>query len=374
LARTQLRRSSSSAREDRTSDGPPSKLKRSRTAVVALIGLGFHLLVNDAAAQALQDAWTNPIGTTGLYQGAQDVVVNGVTFHRPAIDFLGEGTISTCPGRTNVSTYTPYEANCVDPYTLAPMAGGEAVIRYTAQNEFSIEPVPPHAGLPCNDSANSNSCSDMLLTATLWGTNDNPLQPRAEVERTRPRRPDTIVIPPREVAATVLELAPAPAPSALYDGLAETQALRFESSGKISGTCLYWSRPRWVGRTPTYEFTMLACTWDLQGTIVSAAPCPTEGCEYFQSSAVVAPPSVVIAAENPFGTAVGWRFNWAGSSPYTIWADVQAIEVVYGIQTDLRAPHWQLRYAFDVDDSGDIIGYGRLDGYNRGFLILHEGS
>ena len=159
----------------------------------------FQIIFNDAAGQALQDAWTNPIGTTYQYQCSEAVVVDGVTLRRPldcatsqpllqgqqpvfqqdgdglpVVDFVGDGSVYTCPGGTNVSAYTPYQvANCIDPYTLTPMAAGEAVIRYVSQNKFSIEPVPSHSGVPCNDSANSNNCSDMLLTATLEGTRGN---------------------------------------------------------------------------------------------------------------------------------------------------------------------------------------------------------
>ncbi len=169
-------------------------------------GLGnFELILNDPTGKVMQDAWTNPVGTTYKYAYTctapacigpnvpadasgnplspeqQPVYQRDPVSGLPIVDFLGDGTLTTCPGGTDTSTYTAYQrANCIDPYTLTPMAAGEAVVRYLSMNKYTIEPVPPVSGVQCGSSGNSTSnCSDMVLTATLEGTRGNDAWVRA---------------------------------------------------------------------------------------------------------------------------------------------------------------------------------------------------
>jgi large repetitive protein len=172
-------------------------------------GLGmFTLLLADPAGQALQDAFAYPIGTTYKYEtcSASDSrpCRNGVPVlpgeqpnflldadGAPIVDFLGNATIQTCPGPTPgqnpTAGYTPYQrANCVDPYSLAPLARGEAVIRYLSMDKYSIEAVPPPRGTDCGATRPTSGppdCSDMLLTGTFEGTRQND----AWVRATEPR-------------------------------------------------------------------------------------------------------------------------------------------------------------------------------------------
>ena len=166
----------------------------------------FKYIIADPAGPMLQNAFADPIGTTYLYQCSNSVNVGGaivkqpidcgtglpvVQGHQPQFqydpvtnlpvrDFVGDGNVYSCPGGTNFAAYTPYQlANCIDPYTLAPMGIGEAVVRYLPQNKYTLEPVPPANGVPCGDTANSSACADMLLTATLEGTRGNDAWIRA---------------------------------------------------------------------------------------------------------------------------------------------------------------------------------------------------
>jgi hypothetical protein len=163
---------------------------------------GFTIIVSDAIDKVTQDAFANPLGTTYAYactmpNGAPAVAsVNAAgtitcpsppiplrqseqpTFQldaggAPVVDFLGDGTLKSCPGNTkSVSAYTPYEvANCLDPYTRAPLAVGEAVVRYLTADKYTIEPVPPG-----ND-------PNWLLTGTLEGTRGNDAWVRASEPR-----------------------------------------------------------------------------------------------------------------------------------------------------------------------------------------------
>jgi hypothetical protein len=174
----------------------------------------FTLFVTDPVGAVKQDAFAYPIGTTYKYhcqtvagrpaacgmgcmsapdgtnvcpdssalaQGDQPQFEIDSSTGLPVIAFLGNGTIQTCPGPKGASGtdgYTPYQrANCLDPYTLTPLAAGEAVVRYLPMNKYSIEPVVPAAGTECNSS--TKDCSDMLLTATLEGGRTNDAWVRA---------------------------------------------------------------------------------------------------------------------------------------------------------------------------------------------------
>ena len=79
----------------------------------------------------MQDAYTNPLGTTYKYaytctapacigpnvpadasgnplsQEQQPVYARDPGTGLPIVDFLGDGTLTTCPGGTDTSTYTP---------------------------------------------------------------------------------------------------------------------------------------------------------------------------------------------------------------------------------------------------------------------------
>ena len=168
----------------------------------------FTLLLSDPAGQVLQDAFAYPVGTTYKYEtcGPNNPrpCKNGVSVPQgeqpnfllddegsPIVDFLGDGTLLTCPGPTPgnnpTAGYTPYQrANCVDPYTLAPLDRGEAVIRYLSMNKYAIEPVPPPRGTTCLGNSFFErlvDCSDMLLTATLEGTRQNDVWVRASEPR-----------------------------------------------------------------------------------------------------------------------------------------------------------------------------------------------
>jgi hypothetical protein len=151
----------------------------------------FSLIITDPIGKVNQDHFAYPLGTTYKYAHTMPdgrpadangrplwpeqqpeflYDVNGL----PVVDFMGDGTIKTCPGGPP-SGYTPYQkANCVDPYTLQPLAAGEAVIRNLAGNKTTIEPVPPP------------ELADMLLTATLEGSRGNdtwirPGEPRYNI-------------------------------------------------------------------------------------------------------------------------------------------------------------------------------------------------
>src|SRR5262249_10629283 len=131
----------------------------------------------------------NPDGTitcgdsAALNQGDQADFLIDPDSGVPVVDFLGDGTLQTCPGPRGPSGtdgYTAYQrANCVDPYTLAPLSIGEAVVRFSPRNKSPTEPVPPPSGTTCGATAPSNNCSDMLLTATLEGTRTNDAWVRA---------------------------------------------------------------------------------------------------------------------------------------------------------------------------------------------------
>lgn len=170
----------------------------------------FQLLLSDPAGQVMQDAFAYPVGTTYKYkysctapacigpnvpadadgnplpQGQQpEFQLDADGF--PVVDFMGDGTLTSCPGG-DPSTYNPYQkANCIDPYTLVPMTTGEAVVRYLAADKYTIEPIPTRAGTFCDPLAPSGfsttDCSDMLLTATLEGTRGNDMWVRATEPR-----------------------------------------------------------------------------------------------------------------------------------------------------------------------------------------------
>jgi hypothetical protein len=169
------------------------------------VGLGgFGLLFSDPIGKTMQDAWANPLGSTYVYKcpipdpatglnrpGGVDSSGNctGVPLlqeqqpvfaydedNLPVVDFLGDSTLTTCPGPTPganpLGGYTPYQrANCVDPYTLTPLAAGEAVIRFLPANKYTIEPIPP------------GSDPDWILTGTLEGTRGNDAWVRASEPR-----------------------------------------------------------------------------------------------------------------------------------------------------------------------------------------------
>lgn len=192
-------------------------------------GLGrFTLLLSDMAGQVLQDAFAYPIGTTYAYQcatsdgrpvacgpgpgcdagctpnppgaaalclcpnaaplaqGQEPVFAIDPATDLPQVAFLGDGTVRTCPGplgATGTDGYTAYQlANCVDPYSRAPLAAGEAVIRYLPMNKYAVEAVRPASGVDCGSPGAGGlpaDCSDMLLTATLEGTRQNDAWVRA---------------------------------------------------------------------------------------------------------------------------------------------------------------------------------------------------
>ena len=146
----------------------------------------FDLILTDPVGKVQQDAFGNPLGTTYKYKYTtpdgrpadssgrpllqeQQPEYQADAKGLPVVNFLGDGSLKTCPGNTRpFASYTPYQkANCVDPYTLIPMQAGEAVVRYIDGNKFTIEPVPP------------GSDPDWLLTGTLEGTRGNDSWVRA---------------------------------------------------------------------------------------------------------------------------------------------------------------------------------------------------
>jgi hypothetical protein len=178
----------------------------------------FTLVVSDPVGQLKQDAFAYPIGTTYKYHCATmngrpaacgmgcmtasdgtSVCPDGSALAQgdqpqfefdgktglPVVAFLGDGTIKSCPGPrgpTGTQGYSAYQlANCVDPYTLTPLAAGEAVVRYLPMNKYSIEPVVPPTGTDCGATTPNGKvdCSDMLLTATLEGGRQNDAWVRA---------------------------------------------------------------------------------------------------------------------------------------------------------------------------------------------------
>jgi hypothetical protein len=164
---------------------------------------GFRLIVNDPIGAVMQDAFGNPLGTTykfacttadgrpavgtqnadgsvtcsfpaiALLQEQQPIYQRDPASGLPIVDYLGDSNIRTCPGTTKaLSSYSPYEkANCVDPYTLLPMAVGEAVVRYLPGNKYTLEPTPPETD------------PNWLLTGTLEGTRGNDAWARAKEPR-----------------------------------------------------------------------------------------------------------------------------------------------------------------------------------------------
>jgi hypothetical protein len=176
----------------------------------------FTLVLTDPAGPLKQDAFAYPLGTTYKYKcstadgrparcdlgcktnpdgsvtcgddaalnpGEQPEFALDPASHLPLVDFLGSGGLFTCPGprgSSGTEGYTAYQrANCVDPYTLTPLAIGEAVVRYLPMNKYAIEPVVPVKGVSCGATSPSNDCSDMLLTGTLEGTRQNDAWVRA---------------------------------------------------------------------------------------------------------------------------------------------------------------------------------------------------
>lgn len=163
---------------------------------------GFDLILSDPIDRVSQDAFANPLGTTyrfactmpdgrpaaGTRNGDGSVtcttpptpVLSGLqplfeldAEGSPVVDWLGDGTLKTCPGTTKpLLSYNAYErANCIDPYTLTPLGAGEAVVRYLVGDKYNIEPEPPQ------------SDPDWVLTGTLEGTRANdawvaPREPR----------------------------------------------------------------------------------------------------------------------------------------------------------------------------------------------------
>ena len=125
--------------------------------------------------------------SAALAQGEQPQFAIDPDTGLPVVAFLGDGAIQTCPGprgATGTVGYSAYQlANCIDPYTLAPLDAGEAVVRYLPMNKYSIEPVVPPTGVDCGATGVSGTgaanCSDMLLTATLEGTRQNDAWVRA---------------------------------------------------------------------------------------------------------------------------------------------------------------------------------------------------
>jgi hypothetical protein len=148
---------------------------------------GFNLLLKDPVSKVMQDAWGNELGTTYKVQreaapnctgahgfckplknadGTYQFIVDPAT-SVPLVDYAGNGTLTTCP-----SGNPGYDAaNCTDLDTGAPLAAGEAVVRFLAPNRYSLEPVPP-----AND-------PDWILTATLEGTRANDMWVRAAEPR-----------------------------------------------------------------------------------------------------------------------------------------------------------------------------------------------
>ncbi|MBI5496162.1 MAG: hypothetical protein HY904_14160 [Deltaproteobacteria bacterium] len=157
----------------------------------AELGLpGFDLILSDPIDKVMQDAFANPVGTTYQFRyttpdgrpadatGAAVPQGGPIQFvldeeGAPVVAWLGDGSLRTCPGTTKpVGSYTGYErANCIDPYTLQPLAAGQAVIRYLVGGKYTIEAQPPP------------SDPDWILTSTLEGTRGVDTWPRASEPR-----------------------------------------------------------------------------------------------------------------------------------------------------------------------------------------------
>ena len=153
---------------------------------------GFSILLTDIVGKMMQDAFGNPVGTTYQVQrdntkcttvlpnfpnnsfcppvktayGSYNFIVDPAT-SAPLIDYQGNGSLTSCP--TGDSSYDA--ANCTDPDTGAPLANGEAVIRFLAPDKYSIEILPPAAD------------PNWLLTGTLEGTRGNDAWVRAAEPR-----------------------------------------------------------------------------------------------------------------------------------------------------------------------------------------------
>jgi len=150
---------------------------------------GFNILLTDIVGKMMQDAWANPVGTTyqvvreaapctgvngyckpiknpdGTYQFITDKGVNVPGL--PLVDYMGNGTLTSCP-----SGDAAYDAaNCVDLDTGAPLANGEAVVRFVSPNKLTIEIIPP-----ANDPG-------WILTGTFEGTRGNDAWVRAAEPR-----------------------------------------------------------------------------------------------------------------------------------------------------------------------------------------------
>ncbi|VAX39082.1 hypothetical protein MNBD_PLANCTO03-484, partial [hydrothermal vent metagenome] len=71
---------------------------------------------------------------------------------------------------------------------------------------------------------------------------------------------------------------------------------------------------------------------------------------------------------NQGGDIVGWsrRGFFDGISRAVLWHDGTAIDLNTRIPPDSG---WVLRSTSDINDAGQIIGHGLLDGQNRGFLL-----
>ncbi len=148
---------------------------------------GFDLILTDPVGKMMQDAWSNPIGTTYLVQhetapnctgpggfckplkGASGSYLfitdpgNGM----PIPDYMGNGTLTSCP-----SGNPAYDAaNCTDLDTGAPLSKGEAVVRFVSPNRYNIEILPPARD------------PGWILTATLEGTRGNDSWLRAAEPR-----------------------------------------------------------------------------------------------------------------------------------------------------------------------------------------------
>jgi hypothetical protein len=137
---------------------------------------GFNIYLNDILGKVMQDAWGNPIGTTYKVNRSSTPLANGYyppiksangTYSfilqangLPTPDFIGNGHLTSCSGHN--PPLTDYEkANCVDLDTGAPLAAGEAVIRFLPPNKYPIEIIPPAQD------------PNWILTSTLEGTRTN---------------------------------------------------------------------------------------------------------------------------------------------------------------------------------------------------------
>jgi probable HAF family extracellular repeat protein len=71
------------------------------------------------------------------------------------------------------------------------------------------------------------------------------------------------------------------------------------------------------------------------------------------------------AINNP-GAVVGFSYNSGSPEDATLWRNGQTIDLNYAIDPNLG---WYLLAALDINDDGQIVGAGFLDGERRGFLL-----